>query len=56
MAGEVAQSVERETENLCVGGSIPSLAIPTPPLQPPAVLYLSLRSRSETSDLQVEIL
>ncbi len=24
--GEVAQSVERETENLCVGGSIPSLA------------------------------
>ncbi len=25
--GEVAQSVERETENLCVGGSIPSLAI-----------------------------
>lgn len=27
-SGEVAQSVERETENLCVGGSIPSLAIP----------------------------
>jgi hypothetical protein len=26
--GEVAQSVERETENLCVGGSIPPLATP----------------------------
>jgi hypothetical protein len=25
--GEVAQSVERGTENPCVGGSIPSLAI-----------------------------
>jgi hypothetical protein len=23
--GEVAQSVEQKTENLCVGGSIPSL-------------------------------
>ena len=29
--GEVAQSVERETENLCVGGSIPSLATPLIP-------------------------
>ncbi len=29
--GEVAQSVERETENLCVGGSIPSLATSTTP-------------------------
>jgi hypothetical protein len=29
--GEVAQSVERETENLCVGGSIPSLATPFHP-------------------------
>jgi hypothetical protein len=27
-SGEVAQSVERGTENPCVGGSIPSLAIP----------------------------
>ena len=31
--GEVAQSVERETENLCVGGSIPSLATPQNPLE-----------------------
>jgi hypothetical protein len=28
--GEVAQSVERGTENPCVGGSIPSLATPLP--------------------------
>lgn len=26
-SAEVAQSVEQETENLCVGGSIPSLGI-----------------------------
>lgn len=27
LKGSVAQSVEQETENLCVGGSIPSRAI-----------------------------
>jgi hypothetical protein len=39
-SGEVAQSVERETENLCVGGSIPSLAIPQfPPYGAPKALF-----------------
>ncbi len=59
-SGEVAQSVERETENLCVGGSIPSLAIPSTIFQVisrllPAPSSLKNRLTSHLTTIQLRI-